>query len=128
MSSKGTYSRRSLLKGAAVGSGALLLGKTAFAHSPAGVSTAVRPYALPSAPGVEIKAILTTGDAVGDYHMVGIPDGLGAIDCDRTFEVFMNHEIPATAPGPGIARAHGSNGSFVSKWTHRQQDTERLER
>jgi hypothetical protein len=66
---------------------------------------------------VQIKPILTTGDAVDGYHMAGIPDGLGALDCGRTFEVFMNHEIPATAPGPGIVRAHGSNGSFVSKWT-----------
>ena len=117
MSSKGTFSRRSLLKGAAVGSGALLLGKTGLAFHPDGTSTTVRPYALPSVPGVHIKPILTTGDSVNDYHMVGIPDGLGARDCGRTFEVFMNHEIPATAPGPGIARAHGSNGSFVSKWT-----------
>jgi len=114
MSSKGTFSRRSLLKGAALGSGALLLGKTGMAYAPNGTSTAVRPYALPSIPGkVHIKPLLTTGDAVGDYHMAGIPDGLGALDRGRTFEVFMNHEIAAG----GIVRAHGSNAGFVSKWT-----------
>ncbi|HLQ79319.1 MAG TPA: twin-arginine translocation signal domain-containing protein, partial [Terriglobia bacterium] len=115
MSSKGTFSRRSLLKGAAVGSGALLLGKTAFGHPPDGPSTAVRPYVVPSVPGVHIKPILTTGDAIGGYHMVGIPDGLGAIGCGPNFELFMNHEI--TSGAPGIVRAHGSAGAFVSKWT-----------
>jgi hypothetical protein len=114
MSSQGTFSRRSLLKSAAVGSGALLFGKAALAHSPADVSITVRPYAIPSVPGVEIKPILTAGDSVGNYHMVGIPDGLGALDCGQTFELFMNHEITA---GNGIVRAHGSVGAFVSKWT-----------
>jgi len=114
MSSKGTFSRRSLFKGAAVGGGALLLGKNALAHSNQGTITSVRPYAVPSAPGVHIKPILTAGESVNGYTMVGIPDGLGALDCGRTFEVFMNHEITA---GNGIVRAHGSNGAFVSKWT-----------
>lgn len=61
-------------------------------------------------------ALLTVGDSVGvnNYKMVGIPDGLGAYDNgDGSITVLMNHEIS----GLGIARAHGSVGAFVSKWT-----------
>ena len=48
--------------------------------------------------------------------MVGIPDGLGAFRSGhREFTLLMNHEI--TAGAPGIVRAHGSNGAFVSRWT-----------
>jgi hypothetical protein len=115
MSSSRSLSRRSLLKTAAVGGGALLLGKTGLTALPNGPSTAVRSYLLPSASGVQIRPILTTGDTVNDYHMCGIPDGLGALARGGTFELFMNHEI--TAAAPGIVRAHGSNGAFVSKWT-----------
>src|SRR5262245_49093832 len=107
MNSSGSFSRRRLLKNAAIGGGALLLGKNGLASPPADASTAVRPYALPSTSGVHIKPLLTTGDAVNDYRMCGIPDGLGALEHGRTFELFMNHEI--TAGAPGIVRAHGSN-------------------
>jgi hypothetical protein len=75
---------------------------------------------LPSVAGVEIIPVLTAGDrADNGYRMVGIPDGLGAIAHGRTFSLFMNHELTKEAgkAGPGIARAHGSNGAFVSKWT-----------
>src|SRR5262245_2925094 len=105
MSSPRSVSRRSVLKSAAIGSGALLLGKSGFA-SPIDASTAVRPYAVPSTSGVQIKAILTTGDAVNGYRMVGIPDGLGALRHGNTLELFMNHEL--TAAAPGIVRSHGS--------------------
>jgi hypothetical protein len=63
---------------------------------------------------VVTKSVLTTGDSVGGYRMVGIPDGLGAYDNgDGTFTVLMNHEISNTL---GITRAHGAKGAFVSKW------------
>src|SRR5215475_8045484 len=115
MSSGGSLSRRSLLKGAALSGGALLLGKPAFSATNDAPSTTTRPYVIPSIRGVTIKPILTTGDAINGYHMSGIPDGLGALDRGRTFEVFMNHEM--TIGAPGVVRAHGSNGAFVSKWT-----------
>jgi hypothetical protein len=52
--------------------------------------------------------------------MVGIPDGLGAYDDgDGTFTVLMNHELGSSS---GVARAHGSKGAFVSKWTIRKDD------
>jgi hypothetical protein len=70
--------------------------------------------------GVVTKSILTTGDSVGGYRMVGIPDGLGAYDNgDGTFTLLSNHEIPSTS---GVVRAHGARGAFVSKWIIRKSD------
>src|SRR5260221_11725724 len=86
------------------------------------MSTTVPAYLVPTAPGVAIKPLLTTGDSVGGYRMAGIPDGLGAYDNgDGTFTVLMNHEIGTkTVAGVttplGAVRAHGSAGAFVSKW------------
>jgi len=81
-----------------------------------GPSTTKEPYLLPSIPGVATFAILTAGDAVGRYRMVGIPDGLGAFRSSADqFTLLMNHEI--TAARPGIVRAHGRDGAFVSRWT-----------
>src|SRR5688572_8670756 len=82
--------------------------------------TASAPYLVPTAPGVEIKPLITVGDSVretgsrrGTYPMVGIPDGLGAYDNgDGTFTVLMNHEL---RPDCGAVRDHGSKGAFVSK-------------
>jgi hypothetical protein len=63
---------------------------------------------------VATQALLTVGDSIGGYRMVGIPDGLGAFDNgDGTFTLLMNHELGNTA---GITRAHGSVGAFVSEW------------
>ena len=66
----------------------------------AGFHTAAPAYLTPTAPGVEVTPLLTTGDSVGGYRMVGVPDGLGAYDNgDGTFTVLMNHELrPARAP------------------------------
>src|SRR5262245_37312087 len=84
-----------------------------------GPSTTTEPYVLPSIPGVSTISILTTGDSVGGYRMVGIPDGTGAWVEDgnegriRTFNFASNHEIGRTL---GAVRAHGSKGAFVSRW------------
>src|SRR5687767_4259946 len=79
------------------------------------LSTSAPAYLVPSAPGVEIKPLITVGEsAPNGYRMVGIPDGLGAFDNgDGTFTVLMNHELRPTV---GVVRAHGSKGAFVSKW------------
>jgi hypothetical protein len=79
------------------------------------LSTTAAPYLVPSAPGVTITPLMTTGEsAANGYRMVGIPDGLGAYDNgDGTFTVLMNHELRNTQ---GINRAHGNKGAFVSKW------------
>jgi hypothetical protein len=115
--------RRSFLKMALASAPALLVGPSLLAPLKAraqniGPSTTTDAYLLPSIPGVETFSILTVGDkaAQNGYRMVGIPDGLGAFRSGHDeFTVLMNHEI--TADVPGIVRAHGSNGAFVSRWT-----------
>jgi hypothetical protein len=79
-----------------------------------GPSSSQTPYVLSSKPNVYVESVLTVGDSVGGYQMVGIPDGLGAFDNgDGTFTVLMNHELGA---GAGAVRAHGATGAFVSEW------------
>src|SRR5262245_1689837 len=63
------------------------------------------PYVLPVNSAVTIQSIITVGDSIGGYRMVGIPDGLGAFDNGNgTFTVLMNHELPNTS---GVTRTHG---------------------
>jgi hypothetical protein len=90
-----------------------------------GIFSSAKAYMLPAAPGVKVKAILTTGDSPNQnpdgapYRMVGLPDGTGAFDNgDGTFTWLVNHELP----GNGVTRAHGGKGAFVSKWTVRKRD------
>jgi hypothetical protein len=79
-----------------------------------GPSTSTEPYLLPSITGAKTVSILSVGDSIGGYRMVGIPDGLGAYKSGHNdFTLFMNHEIAA---GAGAVRKHGSAGAFVSKW------------
>jgi hypothetical protein len=121
MQSKKPGSRRSFLKGVAA-SPMLLVPSPSLLASPdaptrsIGPSTIHEPYLLPSITGARTVAILTAGDSVKGYRMVGIPDGLGAFRSgQREFTLLMNHEI--TAAAPGAVRAHGSNGAFVSRWS-----------
>jgi hypothetical protein len=80
-----------------------------------GPSTKTTPYVVPVADGVSIRSLLTVGDTVAGYKMVGIPDGLGLTAGNGTnTTLVMNHELNA---GTGAVRAHGRQGSFVSKWT-----------
>lgn len=80
-----------------------------------GISSSAAPYLQAVAPGINFTSVLTVGDAAANgYHMVGLPDGLGAYDNDDgTFTVLMNHEL---GNDKGIARAHGGKGAFVSEW------------
>ena len=79
-----------------------------------GPSSSQTPYLTPTAPGWSSTSILTVGDAIGGYQMVGIPDGLGAFDNgDGTMTVLANHELGNTS---GTVRGHGAIGAFVSKW------------
>jgi len=89
------------------------------ALEPRDVPTA-SPYVVPTDPAVSTRAILSVGDSVGGYRMVGIPDGLGAFDNgDGTFTLLMNHELGS---GSGVVRAHGSIGAFVSEWVINKSD------
>src|SRR3954469_2455142 len=108
-------SRRTVLKGAAIGTGALLFDRPGLALGQgAGFRTAVQSYVVPSLPdGVEITPILTVGDRAGNgYRMVGIPDGLGAMANGQTFTLLMNHELGGSS---GVVRKHCSAGAFVSR-------------
>jgi hypothetical protein len=88
-------------------------------HDGPGFKTAKPPYLVPTASGVQVDPILSTGDIVGGYQMSGIPDGLGAYkgqgdgddDDDNgrskrggTFTVVMNHELGRSFPNmpPGV--------------------------
>jgi hypothetical protein len=85
-----------------------------------GLSSSQTPYLQPASADVEFKSILTTGDVVNGYTMCGTPDGMGAFDNgDGTFTVVLNHEFGNTS---GAVRAHGSKGSFVSKWIINKSD------
>ncbi len=66
--------------------------------------------------GVETRSILSVGDDVNGYRLVGIPDGLGVLGTDDgAFRLFVNHELFADV---GIGRAHGgTGGAFVSDYT-----------
>jgi hypothetical protein len=118
-----TNPRRWFLKGAlatplaAAGASALATPEASARGLAKGPSTSVEPYLAPSIVGARTVAILTVGEAAANgYRMVGIPDGLGAFRSGpKEFTLLMNHEI--TAGAPGIVRAHGSNGAFVSRWT-----------
>ena len=112
--------RRSFLKGALatapllLGGPSLLKPARALAQGGLAPSTTTEPYLVPTLPGVRTIPILTTGDSIRGYRMVGIPDGLGAFNSDgHDFTLIMNHELLATN---GIARGHGSKGAFVSRW------------
>jgi hypothetical protein len=98
----------------------MLLAAEAKAQVVTGPSSSQSPYVLPVAPGVKITSILTVGDTIGGYRMTGIPDGLGAFDnYDGTFTLLMNHELGKTS---GTTRAHGSLGTFVSRWIINKSD------
>jgi hypothetical protein len=83
-----------------------------------GPSTSIPPYMLPNdnlPPGsVSTTSLLTAADSVGGYRMVGIPDGMGGFATNGTITFVSNHELGAAQ---GIARAHGSTGAFISRWT-----------
>lgn len=96
-----------------------LLASAAFSSSAMaqkiGPSTTTEPYVLPVVAGVSTTSILTAGDTVGGYRMVGVPDGLGAwLENRRTFNLVADHELGS---GAGVVRAHGYTGAFVSQWT-----------
>lgn len=99
------------------GAFALALASAALAQT-TGPSSSQSPYVLPAVPGegVETVSLLTVGDSISGYRMVGIPDGMGAFlnDDGETFTLLLNHELSSSR---GIARAHGGIGAFVSKWT-----------
>jgi uncharacterized protein DUF839 len=103
---------------ALVACGAVTAAAFAAGSTETGPSSSQSPYMLPSQDGVTTKSIVTVGDSVGGYRLVGIPDGMGAAkDGHGNFTLFVNHEL---ANALGTVRAHGSTGAFVSEWSIRK--------
>jgi len=120
--SRRVLGRRAFLKGALATAPLLIAGPTLLLPKKTqaapigniGPSTTTEPYLVPSVPGVKFISLLTVGDSIEGYRMVGIPDGLGAFaSSNGNFTLLMNHELGGTS---GIVRAHGSKGAFVSRW------------
>ncbi|MBL9148864.1 MAG: hypothetical protein JNM94_09250 [Phycisphaerae bacterium] len=87
-----------------------------------GPSSSATPYIVPF-PGstaiTDLVSILTVGDSIDGYQMLGIPDGMGAfLAKDGTMQLFVNHELTATASG--VQHAHQprgfAGGSFIAHW------------
>lgn len=79
-----------------------------------GPSTTNTPYMWPSVAGGTAVSVLTVGEFINGYPMVGLGDGMGALDNGgSTFTVYINHEMGSTA---GTLHAHGAVGGFVSQW------------
>lgn len=92
----------------------LLLESVAAAAQLTAPSSSSPPYLAPIAPGVRTVALLTVGDSIGGYPLVGSPDGMGARALPNgRFELLVNHELEF---GAGVAHAHGARGAFVSRW------------
>lgn len=102
------YQRPSLLLLSAAGALSLVSCATAAQ------SNGTPAYVAGAAPGVSVRSLLTTGDTVGGYRMVGKPDGLGVARRGSELIVSMNHELSANE---GVPRRHGLKGAFVSRWT-----------
>jgi hypothetical protein len=99
---------------------AMYLQQSKLLNGITGNNSSQSPYLKPARPGVQFTSILTAGDAVSGYKMTGAPSGLDAYDNnDGTFTLLVNHEISSTL---GVTRAHGSNGSFISKWIINKSD------
>jgi len=78
-----------------------------------GPTSSQSPYML-GENGWTTSALLTVGDNVSGYKMVGIADGMGAyLNEKNELVVLMNHELGNNA---GVTRAHGAKGAFVSEW------------
>jgi len=74
-------------------------------------------WLMPISKDWKVTPLLNVGDSVGakNYRMVGIPDGLGALDNgDGNLSIYMNHEI---GKDQGKNRKHFGRGAFVSHWT-----------
>lgn len=86
-----------------------------------GPSSSATPYVVP-APGSGVRqvvSILTVGNTIGGYQLLGIPDGMGAFaNGDGTMTLLVTHEHTANANG--VQHAHQpagfAGGAFISKW------------
>jgi hypothetical protein len=120
---------RGVKRACALAGAAIIAAATpALALDPAvttGPSSSQPPYVVPIAPGVRTVSILTVGDGVNGYRLVGQTDGIGFLAGEGELRLFLNHEL---RPEAGIGRAHGgTGGAFVSEWSIDPETLEVLE-
>lgn len=110
---------------------ALTTAVASLATTGALADTSVKGYVVPIGDQYKVEALFSANDKVPEasrrgffYRMVGIPDGLGAIDTSRgRSTLFMNHELGFAATSSPVVDAAGNavgpafRGAFVSKWT-----------
>ncbi|MBK7956665.1 MAG: esterase-like activity of phytase family protein [Bacteroidetes bacterium] len=85
-----------------------------------GMQSSTSPYLISTKSNASFTSLLTVGDAVGGYRMVGLPDGTGAFDNGNgTFTFLINHELGNTL---GINRKHGTKGAFISQWVFNKSE------
>ncbi|MDZ4754141.1 MAG: hypothetical protein SGJ11_06550 [Phycisphaerae bacterium] len=95
---------------------------SAQAYVLTGPSSSSTPYIVPAAGSTavsDIVSILTVGDAIGGYQLLGLPDGMGAfLAREGSMEMYIDHEMTATASG--VQHAHQpdgfAGGAFISGW------------
>ena len=79
-----------------------------------GPNSSATPYVRPTtgSPVRDIVSILTVGDSIGGYQMIGIPDGMGAFtNNDGSFTLTVVHELGATvASGQHAHQPTGFSG------------------
>jgi hypothetical protein len=102
----------------------LLIANAALAQAyvETGPSSSSTPYILvmPGSTAVtDIVSILTVGDIVDGYQLLGLPDGMGAFLAENgTMQMFVNHEMTASASG--VQHAHQprgfAGGAYISGW------------
>ena len=67
-----------------------------------GPNSSATPFVRPNtgSPVRDIVSIITVGDTIGGYQMLGIPDGMGAFNNgEGSFTLTVAHEIAATVGG-----------------------------
>jgi hypothetical protein len=87
-----------------------------------GPSSSATPYVVgvPGTPVRCVTSILTVGDALGGYQLLGIPDGMGAFMVGEQVKLFIDHEFTSSAASGKRAHQSGSTssgGAFLSGWT-----------
>jgi Alkaline phosphatase PhoX len=108
----------------AVSLAAAILAPMAQAQLPAGIRTAVKPYAVSISPEYVAVPILSAGDRVPhtsvpskQFQMIGVPDGLGAYKAGGgCVVIYMNHEVGGTAISEPVIGEALYRGAFVSKF------------
>jgi secreted PhoX family phosphatase len=90
--------------------------------APPGFVTAVKPYLVAVPPEYSVQPLLSAADRLPrtdipteQYQMVGIPDGLGAVQDGTRTILYMNHELVQAALSEPIVGQPLNRGAIVSR-------------